>query len=114
MSAATAPTSEGLQIAGSFASGGIAYRPQLRLIGDNPSGTGEAVVPLSSNRAIPVEMRGGGGAGPATIVLQLHQDFTGAIDPRALKSSPQEIVAVTVKDITGDGQLRRVIMQHAR
>jgi len=97
---------------GSKAAGGIAYRPQLALIGDNPSRTGEAVVPLTGNRAIPVEMRGGGQS-PQTIVIQLMQDFRGTIDPRALRTSPQEVVGIVARDITGDRTLRRVIMQHA-
>ncbi len=44
----------------SYASGGVAYGPQLAMIGDNRAQT-EAVVPMPDGRSIPVQMRGGGG-----------------------------------------------------
>jgi hypothetical protein len=59
----------------SFAAGGVAYGPQLALIGDNKSRT-EAIVPMPDGRSIPVEMRGGGG----TVNVTLN---VASLDPRA-------------------------------
>jgi hypothetical protein len=58
----------------SFASGGVAYGPQLAMIGDNKSRT-EAIVPMPDGRSIPVEMRGGGG----TVNMTLN---VASLDPR--------------------------------
>jgi hypothetical protein len=47
-----------------YAQGGIATGPQIAIYGEGKAGQfGEAFVPLSGNRRIPVEMRGGGGGG---------------------------------------------------
>lgn len=101
----------------SSAEGRVVTRPQLSLIGDDRAGFGEAVIPLSRNRAVPVEMRGGGRSQePQTIMLQLvvNNDFKGSIDPRALRTTPPEIVSAIVKDISQDGVTRRIIMERAR
>lgn len=48
-----------------YSGGGIADSPQVAIYGEGSAGQfGEAFVPLSGNRRIPVEMRGGGGGGP--------------------------------------------------
>jgi hypothetical protein len=60
----------------SFASGGVAYGPQLAMIGDNKSRT-EAIVPMPDGRSIPVEMRGSGGG---TVNLTLN---VASLDPRS-------------------------------
>jgi hypothetical protein len=95
--------------------GGVVRQPSIALIGED-IGHHEAVVPLPDNRSIPVTFPRGGQANQAErpIIIQLQQDFSGTIDPRALRTSPDEIIGVVAKDVTTDGPLRRVIVQHAR
>lgn len=49
---------------------------------------------------------------PAPIIIHLNQDFSGAIDPRALRTTPAEVIAIVAKDISQDGPTRRVIVRH--
>jgi len=90
--------------------GGIVNRPTFALIGERP-GQHEAVVPLPDNRSIPVTLTGR--AEPAPVVINLVQSFEGAIDPRALFPTRQEVVPIVVKDISQDGVARRAILRHA-
>src|SRR5262249_16922781 len=98
-----------------MAGGGVVRQPSLALIGEN-LGHHEAVWPLPANPSIPVlftqkpQMQGA----DRPIVIQLHQDFSGAIDPRTLRTPHSEIIGVVAKDVSTDGPLRRVIVQHAR
>lgn len=96
--------------------GGIVRQPSFALIGEQP-GRFEAVVPLPDNRAIPVAFTGQpphlAMASPP-VVIELHQDFTGAIDPRTLRTSRQEVLSWTIDGVNKDGPLRRVIRQNTR
>jgi hypothetical protein len=97
-----------------LAGGGVVRQPSLALIGEN-LGHHEAVVPLPDNRSIPVSFTQRPPQTPdRPIVIQLHQDFSGAIDPRTLRTPHSEIIGVVAKDVSSDGTLRRVIVQHAR
>src|SRR5262249_37533957 len=97
-----------------FASGGVVRQPSFAVIGEN-QGRHEAVVPLPDNRSIPVSFTNGGQRSePAPIIINMSQDFSGTIDPRALRTQPSEIIAVVAKDIHQDGTLRRVIVNHGR
>ena len=98
-----------------LAGGGVVRQPSIALIGEN-LGHHEAVVPLPDNRSIPVSFtqRPQQMQPDRPIVIQLHQDFSGAIDPRTLRTPHSEIIGVVAKDVSTDGQLRRVIMQHSR
>lgn len=49
---------------------------------------------------------------PSPIVIHLNQDFSGTIDPRSLRTSPSEVIAIVAKDISQDGPTRRVIVRH--
>jgi hypothetical protein len=92
--------------------GGIVTRPSFATLGEVP-GQYEAVVPLPDNRSIPVRMQQSQTQQPAPIVIEVHQDFTGAIDPRALFPTRQEVVPMVVRNIETDGPARRVILRHA-
>jgi hypothetical protein len=62
----------------SYASGGVASKPQLSLIGE--AGMNEAYVPLPDGRSIPVTMQGGGGN--KTINVTNNFSVKGQIDKR--------------------------------
>lgn len=97
--------------------GGIVRQPSFAVLGESHARQWEAVVPLPDNRSIPVMMtqRGGEQGQPLQpIIIQMHQDFSGAIDPRVLRTSPSEIIAVVAQDVSHDRTLRRVIVQHTR
>ena len=93
--------------------GGLVDRPAFATLAERP-GLVEAVVPLPNNRAIPVQFTNGPSQGPQTIIVHLQQDFAGTIDPRAFRTSQNEIIGVVAQDITQDVVMRRVIVQHAR
>ena len=97
-----------------LAKGGIVDRPAWALIGEQ-RGHNEAVVPLPDNRSIPVTMTGGSmqrEGQPITIVL--HVEPKNVIDPRALKSTQDEIVGAWASDFTNDGISRRVVLRHGK
>jgi hypothetical protein len=90
----------------SFAQGGVAYGPQLAMIGDNKSRT-EAIVPMPDGRSIPVEMRGSGGG---TVNLTLN---VASLDPRsaadvvlAQSRKIQDMIAAALSENMG---LRRAV-----
>lgn len=61
----------------SRAQGGIVTKPEIAIIGDNPGGRGEAVIPIPSGGKIPVELTGGDSRGDT---LALRDFITAAVD----------------------------------
>jgi tape measure domain-containing protein len=90
-----------------LAGGGIVNRPSFTTIAE--MGQPEAVVPLSGGRSIPVEMRGQQPAGNQPIVIEIHNDYTNAVSPSALKTGKKEIIQHFISDYNADGPTRRTI-----
>jgi hypothetical protein len=60
-------------------------------------------------------MTGGGQArGGQPIVIELHQSYEGAFDPRQMRTSRNDVTQWVIDDVSKDGPMRRVINQYAR
>ena len=84
-----------------FATGGIAKRPTIGLIGE--AGMNEAVVPLPDGRSIPVVMKGGGGG---NVIVNIN-DRSGSGTRKSVQEST-DAAGNTVLDIVIDAAARNV------
>ena len=91
----------------SFASGTVAWKPTLGVIGDSPGGEGEAVIPLKGGK-VPVQMLGGRGG--TTIINYNNYQIT-AVDTQsfdqALKRNAGSVVSVIKTNMDRNGILRK-------
>jgi hypothetical protein len=88
-----------------LAGGGVVDRPSFTTLAEY--GQPEAVVPLSGDRKIPVEMRGQQAQQQQPIVIEIHNDYTNAVSPNSLKTGKKEIIQHIVNDYRADGPIRR-------
>lgn len=104
----------GLGTVRALAGGSIIDRPSFAFIGENAPGIPEAVIPMPNGR-VPVQMLNGGQAQQSQpFVIEIHNDYSGAFDPRALRTTKTEIIRHTIEAINSDGPLRQVIRSNAR
>ena len=100
---------------GSFQHGGLITRPTFGLMGEG--GRWEAVVPLEHG-AIPVTVSqsapADGRGGQRPLVVEIHNNYEGAYDPRMNRTSKAEVLRWTIENIEQDGPLRRIIQQRMR
>jgi len=91
-----------------MAEGGVLNRPTFTLAGESGP---EAVVPLSRGRAIPVEMRGGGGSSQAAqhVTININNPLDGDSVKRMLAKERDTIVSIFVRDYNDRGQTRSII-----
>ncbi|MBA7696192.1 hypothetical protein ES703_104835 [subsurface metagenome] len=93
-----------------FQEGGIAWRPQLTMIGEIP----EAVVPLSGGRSIPVEMRGGGERSTTIIIRNEGSEKLEITQAEEYFLGEQRTLDIVMKAAQTDGPYRRSIAQIKR
>lgn len=93
-----------------YASGGIAYAPQVAVYGEGSMN--EAYVPLPDGRTIPVTMSGGSGG----IQVQVYHvgDGRGPVTTEQTQVDNRQVISVFMQDSTHGGQTARQIKQLAR
>ena len=107
--AGTVPASSGAMMA-RYQHGGVATRPHLAVVGEVP----EAFVPLSGGR-IPVEMRGGRGAG--SFDVHIHNEGQEKLEISQAEqywAGDQRVIDIFMTRSQTDGGLRRAIKEAAK
>lgn len=80
-----------------YASGGIADRPQMAIFGEGK--TPEAFVPLPDGRSIPVSMRGNAGGGNVTVNVVNNASGAKASAQERQDSNGQRIIDVVIEQV---------------
>jgi hypothetical protein len=89
-----------------FASGGIVARPTLGLIAEG--GKAEAVVPLTGNRSIPVEMSGGGAVN-IYVVSNVHEAVQ-----KGFQRNRDQLIDLISSDVKKGGSVQKAIRRSGR
>jgi hypothetical protein len=122
----TAVTTGGVGVAGggifpyglgdirALARGGIIDRPSFALLGEQAPGTPEAVIPMPNGRVPVAFTNGGQPQRTQPMIIELHQDFSGAIDPRSLRTSKQEVHRYVIEGVSQDTSLRTILKQYTK
>ncbi len=93
----------------SAATGRIATQPEIAIIGDNPGGRGEAVIPIPSGGRIPVELtgrgRGGGGIHIENFSLEMPNSRLETVTREEVRSFMREKLAGVIMEEITSGRL---------